>query len=120
MRSHQSIKGAYISPPICNKRLILLQGGFFHPFCSEYAFQYHNFTNLNFVTSHFSYLLCRLHELIISSGKIMGANLLRLATSLAKGFSQVYILMTLIPEMISFITLMRSSVRAAILDLKKN
>ena len=49
----------------------------------------------------------------------MGANLLRLATSLAKGFSQVYILMTLIPEMISFITLMRSSVRAAILDLKK-
>lgn len=50
----------------------------------------------------------------------MGANLLRLATSLAKGFSQVYILMTLIPEMISFITLMRSSVRAAILDLKKN
>ena len=49
----------------------------------------------------------------------MGANLLRLATSLAKGFSQVYILMTLIPEMISFITLMRSSVRAAILNLKK-
>ena len=49
----------------------------------------------------------------------MGANLLRLATSLAKGFSQVYILMTLIPEIISFITLMRSSVRAAILDLKK-
>ena len=88
-------------------------------FCSEYAFQYHNFTNLNFVTSHFSYLLFRLHELIISSGKIMGADLLRLATSLAKGFSQVYILMTLIPEMISFITLMRSSVRPAILDLKK-
>ena len=42
------------------------------------------------------------------------------ATNLANGSSHVYILITLIPEMISFITLILSSVKTAVLDLKGN
>ena len=49
-------KGAYISPPICTRRLIFGKGFCFHLVLSKYAIQSHNFTNLNFcdVTLPFS------------------------------------------------------------------
>ena len=42
------LNGAYIFPQICTNRLIFGKGAFSHFLLSEYANQFHIFTNLNF------------------------------------------------------------------------
>ena len=55
--------GAYNYPPISTSRLSFLQEGFFHFVLSEYPYQSHNFTSLNFCNVTILFSLSQLSEL---------------------------------------------------------